>query len=114
MSRYRASRSTHLSLAASSSAQRAAEISKTFPSAAALTALLESEAPALSLAWAEATEAVDRLFRELQILGQISDETRRHLLCTQRHFPLPGDAASMAGVGWFRSLSDWLGSDPYL
>lgn len=92
--------------------EQAAELQPSYPTPANLIMLLIEDAETLPMPYANAIEAAGRLFNRLAISHQGTETTRHHLLYTERHFPLPGDAQFMATYGAFGGLASWIACEP--
>lgn len=91
----------------------AAELLGSYPAFESLVSLIGRNDEALPTDWAEAIEAAGALFRRLQFSEQGSEATRRDLVFTRRHFPLPGEARNMADGGHLLRLISWIAADRY-
>lgn len=79
-----------------------------YPTPEALNQLLALRAELLPMSLADSIEAAGKLFVQLRLSGLGAEGTRRHLMFTERHFPVQGDALSMATLGAYGGLAEWL------
>src|SRR6516225_764827 len=88
--------------------QAAARLQATYPTSHKLIELLQNPGREFPAAAGQAIEDARVLFEQAQQLGVGSDETRRHLLFTMRHFPLRGWAAIADQAARLQRLDEWL------
>lgn len=86
--------------------QRAAALSSAYPAMSDLSGLISTNAARVPDSFAQAIEQARALFTEVQISCLGSAETRRSVLFTLRHFPLPGSAGRIRDVAAWLSLED--------
>lgn len=67
--------------------ERIANVLLIYPGPNALKDLVRSDVAVMPTTWAEAIESAGRLLEELQISGQASEDLRRKLRITLRHYP---------------------------
>lgn len=69
--------------------ERAALLRRKYPEPLRLLELVQGDAPAMPLAWAEAIDDARQLFLDLARTGMGSEDLRSHLYYTRRHFAEP-------------------------
>lgn len=89
----------------------AADLLCSYPALESLTSLIGRNEDALPADWAEAIESAGALFQRLQFSEQGSKATRRDLVFTRRHFPLPGETRNVADRGRLFRLISWIAED---
>jgi hypothetical protein len=87
---------------------RAARLSNVYPSPAVLVQLISDDAKTMRCELADAIEDAGSLFRDVQASGRGNGATRKSVLYTLRHFPMPGVAKRWAGRGFGDGIDCWL------
>ncbi len=82
-----------------------------YPSTATLLELLTSLSLLFPAEAGRSVEAARTLFEKVRSVGAGTEETRRHLLYTMRHFPLPGWAEDADVAARLGRLDYWLAAE---
>lgn len=82
-----------------------------YPSMAMLLDLLTTSSRAFPREAGRSIEKARALFEEVRATGTGSEETRRHVLYTLRHFPLAGWSHDVDASARLGRLDDWLAPD---
>lgn len=82
-----------------------------YPSTAMLLELLTSSSGEFPRAAGRSIDSARRVFEEVRNAGAGTEETRRHLMYTLRHFPLAGWSHDVDVSARLGHLDDWLAPD---
>jgi len=91
----------------SSLKDRARHLAASFPTPETLTGLVEADARELPSGFAVAIDDARTLFEDVRSGGNGSEETKRDILYTLRHFPLAGTTRAAT----FIDLREWLAAE---
>ncbi len=92
--------------------QRAALLRGSYPDPSQLIELVQNDAPAMPMEWAQAIFDAHQLFLQLQFKSLGNEETRNLLRFTQRHFADPGLLPVWTQTCKGFSIRNWLLPEP--